>query len=286
MGNFEKLSVLVIVVIIVMILVVAIYEWTGSPEDGAPKGETAVEKSLDATPPPLPGPSFIDPPQTPGMADLSGKKPVAADKLGGKALVDPSQPGKKDESWWVADPKKELIPEKPLVETPPGAPGDKAGGEATEPKVEPADKGAAKEIAETTHVVASGDTLGGISLKYYGSSRHYPRIEEANPGLVAHSLRVGQSIKIPALKIEAKKTLASVGGTRSDKAQADEAQESSGERPVPGKEYKVRASDTWPRISKEAYKTSERWPEIFMKNMKLTPSPSDLRPGLVIMIPR
>ena len=55
---------------------------------------------------------------------------------------------------------------------------------------------------------------------------------------------------------------------------------------MPGKEYKVKGSDTWERISKAAFKTSERWPEIYMKNMKLTPSPRDLRPGLVIMIPR
>ena len=32
MGNFEKLSVLVIVVIIVMILVVALYTWTDNPD--------------------------------------------------------------------------------------------------------------------------------------------------------------------------------------------------------------------------------------------------------------
>ena len=36
MGNFEKLSVLVIVVIIVMILVVALYTWTGDPSGGDP----------------------------------------------------------------------------------------------------------------------------------------------------------------------------------------------------------------------------------------------------------
>ena len=42
MGNFEKLSVLVIVVIIVMILVVALYTWSGSTE-----GEKGLNSSSD-----------------------------------------------------------------------------------------------------------------------------------------------------------------------------------------------------------------------------------------------
>jgi nucleoid-associated protein YgaU len=51
MGNFEKLSVLVIVVIIVMILVVALYTWTDDP-DGAsadPVLQTAVEPQEEAS---------------------------------------------------------------------------------------------------------------------------------------------------------------------------------------------------------------------------------------------
>jgi nucleoid-associated protein YgaU len=57
MGNFEKLSVLVIVVIIVMILVVALYTWTDSPADATMAGGAGLQDPLaEIAPPP------IDPP--------------------------------------------------------------------------------------------------------------------------------------------------------------------------------------------------------------------------------
>jgi LysM repeat protein len=279
MGNFEKLSVLVIVVIIVMILVVAIYEWTGSPSDSAPPMEQAKNQLTEAAPPALPGPAFIDPVTTPKSPTADPKGLSKAGLVGGGKVASPAPAAGDPKSWWIEGTKDDgLIP--PDAKGTPETPASAAAAEGAEPKpVKPTEADGVKEIAETTHVVASGDTLGGIAIKYYGSTKHYPRIEEANPGLVAHSLRVGQKLKIPALKIESKKA----SGPSASKS--DDTRASGGNRAIAGKEYKVQAGDTWPRISKDAYKTSERWPEIFMKNMKLTPSPDDLRPGLVIMIP-
>lgn len=49
-----------------------------------------------------------------------------------------------------------------------------------------------------THVVKPGDTMGHLSQRYYGSARHWNRIADANPGVDAEWLRVGQELKIPA----------------------------------------------------------------------------------------
>jgi nucleoid-associated protein YgaU len=52
----------------------------------------------------------------------------------------------------------------------------------------------------TYHVVESGDTLGGISKKYYGKSSKYMQIFEANRGLLSDPNKIypGQRILIPA----------------------------------------------------------------------------------------
>jgi nucleoid-associated protein YgaU len=50
-----------------------------------------------------------------------------------------------------------------------------------------------------THTVLAGDTLGRIAAKYLGSSgpKTVKKLQDANPGLDAKRLKVGQEIKIP-----------------------------------------------------------------------------------------
>jgi nucleoid-associated protein YgaU len=50
-----------------------------------------------------------------------------------------------------------------------------------------------------THIVAPGETLSGISLRYYGSARRWAEIFEANLDTVRapHLLRAGQRLRIP-----------------------------------------------------------------------------------------
>ena len=51
----------------------------------------------------------------------------------------------------------------------------------------------------TEHVVAAGETLQKISMKYYGTTKNYPAIFEANKDKLKtlNSVRVGQKLKIP-----------------------------------------------------------------------------------------
>jgi nucleoid-associated protein YgaU len=50
-----------------------------------------------------------------------------------------------------------------------------------------------------THTVAAGDTLGKIAAKYLGSSgpKALKKLQDANPGLDAKRLKIGQEVKIP-----------------------------------------------------------------------------------------
>lgn len=50
-----------------------------------------------------------------------------------------------------------------------------------------------------TYVIQAGDTLAAISAAFYGSVQPWRRILDANPGLDAVALPVGQAIVIPPL---------------------------------------------------------------------------------------
>lgn len=50
------------------------------------------------------------------------------------------------------------------------------------------------------HVVEAGDNPGKIAMRYYGDAKLGQKILDANPGVTATSLRVGQEIKIPKLR--------------------------------------------------------------------------------------
>jgi len=51
------------------------------------------------------------------------------------------------------------------------------------------------------HTVVSGDTLGGISKKYYGTWKLYPEIFEANKPMLSDPDKIypGQVLRIPAI---------------------------------------------------------------------------------------
>jgi 5'-nucleotidase len=52
--------------------------------------------------------------------------------------------------------------------------------------------------AETSHVVARGDTYWGMAVEYYGDGAMWKSIADANPGYQPRRLPVGASLKIPA----------------------------------------------------------------------------------------
>lgn len=56
----------------------------------------------------------------------------------------------------------------------------------------------APATTERSHVVGKGDTLGEISLKYYGTSKHWKKIQEANK-CDPNGLLVGQKLIIPVV---------------------------------------------------------------------------------------
>jgi nucleoid-associated protein YgaU len=244
MGNFEKLSVVVIVVIIVMILVVALYTWTDSPQSGT---------------------TVADKPTTPAVADIPVPPPSALPPPvvgpGAKPTLDFDKPGLGTDGL-------------PAVVPPGGTP--LAATMPEEPKPEP-----------KTHKVVSGDTLGKISQKYYGSSKYVGEIQKANPDVNAMALRLGTMLTIPDLS-----------GLKAAKAEADAASEvkdavkgvNDGVLAVasmkPGAIYTVKRGDKLPDIARRTYGSIDRWPDVWLENYDKIEDPDTLIPGTRLKLPR
>ena len=162
MGNFEKLSVLVIVVIIVMILVVALHTWSEKPgeEDSAkpPAIAAYTDPAADQWEPPAVGENPVDEPVD---SRLNESAPIVegGDALDTDFVIEPSETDTEASS-----------PAMPVASTP------------------------------TEYVVQPGDTIGHISQRLWGTVKYASRILEVNPGVDPSALKVGSTLILPAIE--------------------------------------------------------------------------------------
>ena len=110
-----------------------------------------------------------------------------------------------------------------------------------------------------SHTVAAGDSLGEISLKYYGTAKRWKEIKAANPGLDEGNMPVGKVLVIPVL--EPTPDLAAKDGERT---------------------YTVQKNDTYFSIAASQLGNGARWKELEKLNRI---SAENLRPGKVIKLP-
>jgi LysM repeat protein len=255
MGNFEKLSVLVIVVIIVMILVVALYQWTGDPGSEATGGTDVV---ANTEPTGLGGGTTLAPVITPAGSNAQrspgpiGPAPIPAVRDAGEALT-----------------IKRLFDEVEPTPTP----------VTTETTVTPPVE-TPKPSEPRTHVVQPGETMGAIAKNYFPGrvQKGLVAMQAANPSIEAARMRVGTKLTIPDL------------GAQPDGA-ATPASASTAPKPVASIErggwYVTKRGDTLTSISRRAYGTTERWPEIWIDNMDALGTDFERPdPGVRIRIPR
>ena len=140
-------------------------------------------------------------------------------------------------------------------------------GQAPLPMPAPVTIDAPAPVSESkTHTVATGELLGDIALKYYGSSKSWKKIQEANPGVDPKNLKVGQKLVIPAV---AAKPGSDAGPT---------VQAGPGERT-----YTVKKGDSLYSIAKKELGSAANWKEIQKLNGDV--SSSDLKIGQTLKLP-
>jgi len=91
-----------------------------------------------------------------------------------------------------------------------------------------------------THVVKRGDTPATIARQYLGDAARWPEIAQANPGLDARSLQIGQVLRLPETAAQA---------------------QPQGDVPSKGKAmvHRVGPGDTLYRLAAKYYGDSTRW---------------------------
>jgi len=115
------------------------------------------------------------------------------------------------------------------------------------------------------HVVASGETLSAIALKYYGSANAWSILADANPGIDPDRLQIGQRLRVPPV------------------APRNAATESHQGRATI---RRVASGDTLSSISEWAYGTPNHWKRIYDANRDVIGSdPGRLRVGMSLRIP-
>jgi len=117
---------------------------------------------------------------------------------------------------------------------------------------------------ERTHVVARGDTLGDISRQYYGTTRHWKKIQDANK-VDPDGLHVGQKLIIPVVASDPVSTTASTT-TGTDTTGL----------------YVVKQGDSYYRIAERELGDPSRSREIERLNGV---APEDLRVGQKLKLP-
>jgi len=112
-----------------------------------------------------------------------------------------------------------------------------------------------------THTVAKNETLGDISAAHYGTTKHWRKIVEANPGLDPARLKIGQVLQIPAVETAPVAAAPVAGGADT---------------------YTVKKGESYYTIAKKALGSSSRWREI--ERLNNIPA-EELRAGTVIKLP-
>ena len=137
------------------------------------------------------------------------------------------------------------------------------------------------------HKVARGDSLFGISAKYYGSSKHWKIIAEANKAALPdpRKMKPGMKLRIPEhpAKTETAPPAGNVAGNNSTPPVVADANLST--TPKAGMKYKVKKNDTLSSIARAAYGSDKLWKKILEANKDKLSAPERLRLGMVLVLP-
>lgn len=141
-------------------------------------------------------------------------------------------------------------------------------------------RGGAAQHSLTIHHVQKGDTLSLISKKFYGSTKWWKTIVDANPGLNPKSLAIGDRIRIPSLEGVTNKPVPS------SRALRNTAQSKISSSGVKSRTYRVKKGDTLGKIAKNYYGNSGKWEKIYVANKQKISDPKRLQVGVELNIPR
>jgi nucleoid-associated protein YgaU len=247
MGNFEKLGILVIIVLVVVILVLAVWGMDIPPNEQASNRDGTLN-SLN---------------QSKG----SGEGEETRDPVD---LTDPAGDGKKESRKIWPDDFDGKKGEEPKVTPDPddkGQGADDSDDPVVEPDVKPAD---------LKHVIVKGDNFNRLAEKYYGNSKYWAAIRDANPTVNPSRMQLGVELVIPHPDTVLKKATARKRAS-TPRPNAE---------PPSGRTYTVRKGETLSAIALHVLGSKNAWRKLYEANRaKIGPDPDRVSEGMVLVVP-
>lgn len=136
--------------------------------------------------------------------------------------------------------------------------------------------GTAGSVGYKLWKVSAGESYSLISQKAYGTSKHWKKIRDLNPGTSERRLQLNQEIKIPVLDQESANMNSPVAQTQSAAT--------SKKRALADDEVRVSAGDTLSEIALAHLGKASLWKEIADINPKA--NPNSLKVGMVLKLPK
>lgn len=128
----------------------------------------------------------------------------------------------------------------------------------------------------TTHTVREGETLWGISEKYYGTGYNWVDIEKENALQNPNQIQVGQSLDIPDVTARLAEAQATLTPTTTPEPT---------EKPqtvVEGRTHKVQIGENLWKIAEMYYNSGYNWVDITSENKLINPNLIDVNQELII----
>lgn len=143
-------------------------------------------------------------------------------------------------------------------------------GEISSQKTENTSMTKSKDTQFTTYVVAEGDTLKSISLRFYNTEDYWEKIAKENNIVNPDIIEIGTQLKISGVGSK------QVAGETSVQVDAS--------NKITGNSYTVKADEYLWDIAVRAYGDGFRWVDIAQANNLVTPD--SISTGMVLKIPR
>lgn len=132
---------------------------------------------------------------------------------------------------------------------------------------------------ESTHTVASGETMSSIAKRYFGSENKWTLIAKANPSVDPSSMKVGAKLRIPAQGAVTVATGSGNGATPKAPAVTPGATASGGS-------HVIASGDTLSSLARKYYGSAKHWRKIYDANRTAIGSdPAALKVGQSLVIP-
>jgi len=115
-----------------------------------------------------------------------------------------------------------------------------------------------------TYTIRPGDTFSSIAIAVFGAERYWIDIADANPGVDAKKVRVGQVIKLPVIDKDAPKV-----GEAKTQAKVDAKTDTKAAAITEAKFHEVKAGENLSSISRRYFNTPDHWRHIYLTNREI-----------------